>query len=109
MFVWGKHFEEELSLYSPGQKFYITGNHTIQPKGFRSIQKEIKELGFIIQGIHPTVIGSGSHNAFLGLIAQTAITHPHVRIVVREHPDIPLEFEEKKRFQYCTNIRFSTH
>ena len=108
MLVWGQGFANLLKKYNPQQSFAITGSHILNQNNHIELIKNIdakKSISFFLQS-PKKLCSCVSWNKILKLILLTAKNFSDIPILVREHPNYPLSFTEKKSFAKFSNIEF---
>jgi hypothetical protein len=106
MFVWGSHFAKRLRPHNPRQRFSVTGNHTIDHRSLPSSVQQVRALSFFLQA-PCALLSANTYNEFVNLILDVAKSHPHVRVMIREHPSYPVTLKIRKRFESFTNVHLS--
>ncbi len=103
--VWGAQFARMLELHNPAQAFFVTGNHVIGPGGGAD-RSEKSAISFFLQ--HGSVlITEEAWQNMLRLVSWTAERFSDRKILVREHPAIPIRDEERAHLASLSNVEMS--
>ncbi len=90
MMVWGDGFSDLLAATNPRQRFIATGNHVLTSK-FRPPAERPPGILFFHQDIDRGLSGRRGSDMMLDLAQKAARAWPHIPILYRPHPLVPLE------------------
>src|SRR5450830_11061 len=109
MLVWGSRFAELLAPFNPQQRFRVTGSHILQRRTTEAQDKKRtsrRMFSFFLQA-PCALLGVQAFDDFVDLIEKTAIKHPSIQFVVREHPGYRISDSTRMTLSSRKNIRFS--
>lgn len=100
--TWGDEFQNLLQVYSPDQSFSTCGHHRLEQR-----ERGRKDaVGFFLQS--PERFISRYHwDQMIRLILEISSLNPMTTIIVREHPNYKIDYEDKNRLQSVANIRLT--
>lgn len=107
MFVWGERFAEILKPFNPRQSFVVSGSHALSGDAARPEAPSMRRvISFFLQA-PCAFLPTGGYDAFVALIVASAIAHPDVTFVVREHPGYPVPAVQRQALTALKNVVFS--
>lgn len=109
MLVWGEGFQRLLEPFSPRQQFVVTGNHAVG-EADPTADERLAELvagrpavGFYLQSTSQLITREHLRR-MEELILSLAAGRPDLALLVRQHPNHPLDSGAEREFRRASNV-----